>query len=54
MSQANRMGLDMTTARGSNQARWFTNKYLASGSDFDYEEEIRAERKPEVRIISRI
>jgi len=45
MSQANRMGLDMTTPSGSNQARWFTNTYLASGSDFDYEQEIKAANK---------
>ena len=53
MSQANRMGLDMTTPSGSNQARWFTNTYLASGSDFDYEEVMKAESKPDkVRILS--
>ena len=55
MSQANRMGLDMTTPSGSNQARWFTNTYLASGSDFDYEQEIKAANKSDsdkVRMIS--
>ena len=53
MSQANRMGLDMTTPSGSNQARWFTNTYLASGSDFDYEQEKKAANKSDkVRIIS--
>ena len=47
------MGLDMTTPSGSNQARWFTNTYLASGSDFDYEEEIKAHNKSDkVKIIS--
>ena len=52
MSQANRMGLNMTTASGSNLSRWFTKKYLASGSDFDYAEELTADSKPEgVRII---
>ena len=54
MSQANRMGLrNMTTARGSRLSRWFTKEYLASGSDFDYEEEMKTKSSPDkVRIIS--
>ena len=55
MSQANRMGLNMTTASGTNLSRWFTKKYLASRSDFDYAEEMKAESKPdEVRIFLKL
>ena len=44
---------NMTTARGSRLSRWFTKEYLASGSDFDYEEEMKTKSSPDkVRIIS--